>query len=57
MIGSSMPGLPLVIIGRTKYISWGITASVTDIADLFREQLSDDLTQYEVDGEWRNLTH
>jgi penicillin amidase len=55
MVGSSMPGLPFIIIGKTKNISWGITASVTDITDLFKEQLNDDLTKYEVDGEWRDL--
>jgi len=37
MIGASMPGLPYICIGKTKYISWANTASVVDVTDLFRE--------------------
>jgi len=55
MVGSSSPGIPLVLIGRTRHISWGITAAVTDVSDLFREKISDDGLHYEVDGEQRDL--
>jgi len=37
MSGASIPGIPLVQIGRTKDMSWGITAPVDDISDLFKE--------------------
>jgi penicillin amidase len=42
MAGSSMPGVPLILIGRTKDISWGATASVVDVTDLFREEVHGD---------------
>lgn len=41
MSGASIPGIPLVQIGRTKDFSWGITAPIDDISDLFREQLNE----------------
>lgn len=55
MTGSSNPGIPLVLIGRGKYLSWGCTAALTDVSDLYREKLSDDKTKYFVDGEWKDL--
>lgn len=45
-----MPGVPLVLIGRTRHISWGITASLTDVSDLYREKIKDDY--YFLDGKW-----
>lgn len=48
-----MPGVPLVLIGRTRHVSWGITASLTDVSDLYREKISGD--HYYLDGEWRPL--
>jgi penicillin amidase len=48
-----MPGVPLVLIGRTRHVSWGITASLTDVSDLYREKIRGDY--YYLDGEWRPL--
>lgn len=45
-----MPGVPLVLIGRTRHLTWGITASLTDVSDLYREKIRDD--QYFLDGKW-----
>ena len=53
MVGSSIPGIPLIMIGRTKHIAWGITAPMTDVSDLFREQIKNG--KYLLDGEWRPL--
>ena len=39
MAGSSIPGVPLILIGRTNHISWGATASVVDVTDLFKEEI------------------
>jgi len=36
-----MPGIPLVLIGRTENISWGITAALTDVSDLYREKTNE----------------
>lgn len=41
MVGASLPGAPLIMIGKTKKFSWGITAAMTDVSDLYRETLDD----------------
>ena len=46
MAGSSHAGIPLILIGRTSKISWGMTAALTDVSDLFRETTSDNGKQY-----------
>ena len=43
------------MIGRTNHISWGATAALTDVSDLFRETISDDGKQYKLDGKWKDL--
>ena len=53
--GSSNPGIPLILIGRTKNVSWGITAALTDVSDLFREKIDEKEEKYLVEGEWRQL--
>ena len=53
--GSSNPGVPLVLIGRTKNVYWGITAALTDVSDLFREEIDEETDQYLVDGQWKKL--
>ena len=44
--GSAKSGIPFILIGRTNNISWGITAAITDVSDLYRETLSDDGSKY-----------
>lgn len=38
------------MIGRTKNVTWGITAAVTDTSDLFKEHLDENGENYLVDG-------
>jgi penicillin G amidase len=38
-MGSSNPGIPSVLIGRSKHITWGVTAALTDVSDLYHESL------------------
>ena len=54
-IGATHPGVPQFMFGKTNHMTWAITSALTDLSDLFREKLSDDKTQYFVEGEWRNL--
>jgi penicillin amidase len=42
VIGASHPGVPLIAIGRTNNIAWGLTSALTDLSDLFKEKLSED---------------
>ena len=38
-VGATLPGLPLVVLGRTDRIAWGFTNTGSDTQDLFIEQL------------------
>lgn len=55
--GIGVPGSPIILIGFTDQVAWGVTALGADQADLF--QLDTDPArpdQYRFDGEWRPMT-
>jgi penicillin amidase len=37
VVGASIPGVPLVLIGRNRRIAWGVTALFADVQDLYIE--------------------
>lgn len=39
LLGGTIPGLPLVVIGRNRNLAWGLTTTYADTQDLFIEQL------------------
>ena len=39
--GGTLPGIPVVIIGRNKTMAWGVTNTGPDVQDLFIERISD----------------
>jgi len=53
--GLSFPGLPMIAIGRTKYIAWGFTALYADVGDMYNETISPDNTKYLFEGKWYDL--
>ena len=53
--GVSFGGIPGVLIGKTKYISWGMTTFYGDTTDIYREEISKDNTTYLHDGKWLPL--
>jgi penicillin amidase len=57
VVGFSFPGVPMVIIGHNSRIAWGVTNLAADVQDLYVERLNspDQPTQYEFQGEWRDL--
>jgi penicillin amidase len=56
MSGNTLPGVPLIIIGRNKYLGWGLTNVGTDVIDYFILKLNpENKNQYEWEGEWRNF--
>lgn len=56
-IGATFPGLPAIVIGHNARIAWGVTNVGPDVQDLYVERLNPaNPNQYEVDGEWRDLT-
>ena len=54
-VGASLVGMPGLGMGRTKNITWGLTAAIVDNSDLWEEELNEDATKYLVDGEWKDL--
>ena len=53
VVGASLPGLPLVMVGHNDRIAWGNTVAYTDCEDLFVERFeSANSRRYEFDGGW-----
>ena len=40
VIGGSIPGVPLIVIGQNKHMVWSMTAPLNDNSDLWKEKLS-----------------
>jgi penicillin amidase len=38
-IGASMPGTPVIVLGRNRSIAWGATNVAADVEDLYRERV------------------
>ena len=53
--GFTLPGVPVVIIGKNKNISWVVTNVMADDADFYLEKVNDDTTRYFVDNKWLDL--
>ncbi|WP_326543305.1 penicillin acylase family protein [Pseudorhodoferax sp.] len=50
VIGATLPGLPFVVLGRTRTAAWGFTNTGPDVQDLYLEQIKpDDPMAYRVD--------
>ena len=57
VVGFSLPGMPLVITGHNGRIAWGITNMVSDVQDLFVEELDgeENPARYRFGDGWREL--
>jgi len=55
IIGVSIPGIPLVIIGHNESIAWGMTNSGVDVQDLYLERLNPSGDSYLDGDEWKPL--
>ena len=53
--GSQIIGAPGVPIGRSNHLAWAMTTSRCDTSDLWKEQLNQEGTKYQVDGVWKDL--
>ncbi len=53
VIGGTIPGVPLVLTGRSDRLGWGITSSYLDDQDLFIEEVNpDDPAAYRTPNGW-----
>ncbi|MCI0707026.1 MAG: penicillin acylase family protein [Ignavibacteriae bacterium] len=56
--GATIPGVPFVVIGRNRYIAWGVTNAMADDEDFYIEAV-DSLqhpTGYRFEGTWKPMT-
>ncbi len=53
VMGTSLPGLPMVVIGHNENIAWGLTNVTADTIDLFKLELNpQNQNQYKYNGKW-----
>ena len=45
VIGATLPGLPAVVLGRTRGVAWGFTNTGPDVQDLYLEQIDPEQPQ------------
>ncbi len=56
VIGATIPGLPLVLSGRSKHIAWGLTSAYVDDQDLYIEELNpENPEEYRTPTGWANF--
>jgi len=56
VIGGSIPGMPLVLLGRSKALGWGLTSSYLDDQDVFIEELNPaNPEQYRTPDGWKDF--
>ncbi len=54
IVGATLAGVPLVVLGRTDRLAWGFTNTGPDVQDVFIEKVNpDDPTQYLTPDGWR----
>jgi penicillin G amidase len=53
VMGASLPGSPLVLIGFNDSIAWGVTNAQRDLVDWYKITFKDDShNEYKLDGRW-----
>jgi penicillin G amidase len=54
IVGASIPGAPLIVLGRGDNLAWGFTNTGSDVQDVFIEQVNpDNPRQYKTPDGWR----
>jgi penicillin amidase len=56
VIGGTIPGVPVIMVGRSADLGWGITSSNLDDQDVYIEEVNpSDANQYRVPNGWANF--
>ncbi|SMX31253.1 penicillin acylase family protein [Octadecabacter ascidiaceicola] len=56
VIGGTIPGVPVVMLGRSADLGWGITSSYLDDQDVYIEEVNpSNANQYRVPNGWANF--
>ncbi|MBI9070542.1 MAG: penicillin acylase family protein [Melioribacteraceae bacterium] len=53
--GFTLPGVPAIVIGKNKNISWAVTNVMTDDSDFYVEQFDSSKTKYFLNNAWKDL--
>lgn len=54
--GATLPGMPFVVLGRTREVAWGFTNTNPDVQDLYLEQIDPgDAGRYRTPGGWERF--
>lgn len=57
VIGATLPGLPMVVLGRNDRIAWGFTNTAPDVQDLYIERVNpENPKQYQTPDGWAEFT-
>jgi penicillin G amidase len=54
--GVTLPGVPGIVIGKNRNISWTVTNLMADDTDFYVEQLDSSGTNYWLNGKWEKLS-
>ena len=56
IVGASLPGTPLIVLGRSDAIAWGFTTTGADVQDLFIEKINpSNPSEYLTPQGWRRF--
>ncbi|RME66786.1 MAG: penicillin acylase family protein, partial [Alphaproteobacteria bacterium] len=50
IVGATMAGMPLVVLGRNDHLAWGFTTTAADVQDLYIERLAGGDDRYETES-------
>ncbi|PKO67254.1 MAG: penicillin amidase [Betaproteobacteria bacterium HGW-Betaproteobacteria-16] len=55
--GASVPGLPFILLGRTRQVAWGFTNTAPDVQDLYLERIDPaNPARYQTPEGWADFT-
>ena len=55
--GASVPGLPFILLGRTRNVAWGFTNTAPDVQDLYLERIDPaNPARYQTPDGWAEFT-
>lgn len=52
VVGATIPGVPVVVLGHTRAVAWGFTNAMVDDVDYVAEELSPDSARYQTPAGW-----
>ncbi|GGH55798.1 penicillin amidase [Comamonas phosphati] len=56
VVGATLPGMPFVVLGRTREVAWGFTNTNPDVQDLYLEQIDPgDAGRYRTPDGWEKF--